>query len=139
MRNSVKLSTLSVPAIVLFAAATSCFGQTQVAETRSETPSAVTVAASELSLAFNRTQPVNIERSVAEVKSSSVPKVASSTKTLTAATFSAASRFTSVDTNRIYGEELKVSASLPSSIEKKDGNSTVEFVPSRGQKLPDEQ
>jgi|SRR4030095_16815734 hypothetical protein len=139
MRNSVKLSTLSVPAIVLFAAATSCFAQTQVADTRSETPSAVTVAGSEFSLALNRTQPVNIERSVSDVKGSSVPKVASTSKTLNAAAFSATTRFTSVDTNRIYGEALKMSASLPSSINKKEGPSRVEFVASRGQKLPDEQ
>jgi hypothetical protein len=138
MRNSVKFSTLSVPAIVLFAAASSCFAQAQVTESRSETPTAVTVAGSELSLSLNRTQPVNIERTFSEVNSSSVPK-ATSSKALTSAAFSATSRFTSMDTNRFYGDELKASASLPSSLDNKTGKSTVEFVPSRGQKLPDDE
>jgi hypothetical protein len=131
MRNSVKLSTLSVPALVIIAAAGSCFAQTQVTEKPAASPNTVTMTGAELSLALNRTQPVNVER-MSSTESSEVTK----TQTLTAATFTA-NRNSSLDVNRFFAEELKNSANLDG-LPSKAGKSRIEFVPSRGQKLPDD-
>ena len=99
MRNSAKLSTLLVPAIVIIAAASSCFAQAQLTEKPAASPSTVTLSGSELSLVLNRTQPVSVERVVStEVKASSEATEVVNLSADRRDPFTA--RFTSVDTNR---------------------------------------
>ena len=137
MRNSFKLSTLSVPAIVIIAAATSCFAQTQVTDKPAASPNTVTMTASEVSLALNRTKPVNVDRGVfSEVKAANESREMTKPASVTAANFNT-NNSTSIDVNRFYVDDLKDSANLDG-MTTRAGKSRVEFVPSRGQKLPDE-
>ena len=152
MRTRTQLSTLAIAAIAILAAATTSFAQTNVQtnEPGAETTSAVIVSGSELT-AMNAKQSATVESAIREntVRESFAAKSVSETRpvvkplTLSAASFSAGSRFATVDANQFLNQQIttdmKLSAGVPTNAsndfsETKTRN--VEFVSCRVPKTP---
>jgi hypothetical protein len=147
MRTRTQLSTLAIAAIAILAAATTSFAQTN--DRGAETTSAVTVSGNELT-AINTKQPATIENAVREntVRESFAAKSVSETRpvvkplTLSAATFSAGSRFATIDANQFLNQQLttdmKMSAGVSSTANEFGATRTrnVDFVACRVPKTP---
>lgn len=149
MRTRTQFSTLAIAAIAILAAATTSFAQTnaQTNERGAEANSTVAVSGNELAM---NTQPASIVNTVREsFEAKKVSGSMSETRpvvkplSLSAATFSAGSRFATVDATRFVSQqastELKMSAGVAANSanelsETKTRN--VEFVSCRVPKFP---
>lgn len=140
MRTSLKLSSFAIAAIVIMTAASSSFAQAQANDTLREAP--VTAGATEI-LAVNSARPVAGDRIMAEapeVKSASEMRNTKKSSLLSPSMFNVASssQFVKADANKVLGQEFKTSfAPVSDSQFTENSRKSIEFVPSRGQKLPD--
>ena len=147
MRTRSQLSTLAIAAIAILTAATTSFAQTN--DRSAEPTSTVTVSGAELT-ASNAKQPAALENAIREnaISESFAAKSVSETRpvvkplALSAATFSAGSRFATVDANRFITQqastEMKMSASLANTANQFSETRTrnVDFVSCRVPKTP---
>jgi len=143
MRTSSKFFSFAIAAIVLLAAANVCFAQA-ANESRTEVSQSTGEHDAQLALAVN-SNTARIERTltesspvsnVAEMKSVNKPMMLSrSAFNVTAGS----NQFAKFDANQFMGDQLKASMAAANNELQSTDNSTkkVEFVPSRGQKLPD--
>lgn len=151
MRTRKNISTLSIAAIAILAAAATSFAQTN--DRGAEAANTVTVPGSELT-AVNTKQPAAIENAIREntvreslgAKSVSETRPVVKTSTLSVATFAAGSRFATVNANQFVNQQLtvdmKIAAGSPTNAanEAKEFGETktknVAFIPSRMPKFP---
>ena len=142
MRTRTQLSNLSIAAITILIAAATSFAQTN--DRVAEASNSVTASGSELT-AFNAKQPAAIEstvresfaaRSVSETRPTVKPLI------LSAATFSAGSRFATVDANQFVSQqvstEMKIAAGVQNQANELGETKTrnVQFVSCRVPKFP---
>jgi hypothetical protein len=143
MRTSSKLSSFVIAAIVLLAAASACLAQTQANEMRGEVSQSAGEHGSELALAVTSKPTVAIERVSSElVSNAGEMKSTTKPKTLSSSIFNKigdSNQFVKFNANQFQSEQFKASVmEVNDGIQGADSaRRTVEFVPSRGQKLPD--
>ncbi len=143
MTNKQTLTSLSIAAIALMAAAVPCFAQTSAIETRPEAGAAV----SEVAVAINRTpgSVMNVAPASSELPST---KAVTPNRgiTFSVETFKATSHTTTSTSNFLKSQPTTEETVLTFSMKqlKVDNDvgserrtSRIEFVPSRGQKLPE--
>jgi hypothetical protein len=143
MRTRTQLSTLAIAAIAILAAATTSFAQTN--DRSAETTSTVAVSGNELT-AMNAKQPASIANTVREsfeAKSVSETKLVVKPLALSAATFTAGSRFATIDANQFVSQQAATELKMSAGVGANTGNEfsetktrNVEFVSSRMPKFP---
>ncbi len=143
MRTRTQLSSLSIVAITILVAATTSFAQTN--DRGAAASSSVTASGSELT-AFNAKQTASIESTVREsfaARSVSETRPVVKPLTLSAATFSAGSRFATVDANRFVSQQVSSEMKIAAGVSNTTANEfsetktrSVEFVPCRIPKFP---
>jgi Flp pilus assembly protein TadG len=144
MRTSSKFFSFAIAAIVLLAAANASFAQAQANESRAEVSQSAGEHGAELALAVN-SKSAMIERAVtksaavsnvAEMKSISKPTMLSRSAFNVTTSSNQVVKF---DANQFMGDQLKASMAPANNEFQSTDNSSrkVEFVPSRGQILPD--
>ncbi len=149
MRTRRTLSTLAITAIAIFAAATTSFAQTnaQTNERGAETISTVAVSGSELTAMNTKpASPASIENTVREsfaAKSVSEMRPVAKPLTLSAASFTAGSRFANVDANQFLNQQLTTDMKMSAGVQTNTSNDfsetktkNVEFVSCRVPKTP---
>jgi len=142
MRTRTQLSTLVIAAIAILAAATTSFAQTN--DRGAEATNTVAVSGNELAL--NAKQPasvVNTVRESFEAKSVSETRPVVKPLALSAATFTAGSRFATIDAKQFVSQQTATELKMSAGVSANTGNElsetktrNVEFVSSRMPKFP---